>query len=177
MELEALARATTLLTSRPVVAHGRTARRVRGSEVAGGRGGGRHRRPGQDRPGPGWSAGFLGGVLDVCGGERRSAAGRPADEVLTRATHRRRCAGSEFRSRSEPSSPAGRPRLRVLGGSCRAAAAGRRRRPGRGRCATSAARSWENHRLVPAGRRRGGHREIVDGRTPVAPAASSRPVS
>ncbi|MBC3192598.1 intein-containing Rv2578c family radical SAM protein [Pseudonocardia sp. C8] len=117
VELEALARAHHLLTSRPVVAHGpdRAPRPAAGgvAAVAG-------ERPSPaawpDRPGPGWSAGFLGGVLDVCG-EVSAGVLRvvPADEVLTRATvEALRRLG--FRVASEPSGRPGGRALRVLGG-------------------------------------------------------------
>ncbi|WP_218162810.1 intein-containing Rv2578c family radical SAM protein [Pseudonocardia ammonioxydans] len=69
-----------------------------------------------ERPGAGWSAGFLGGVLDACG-EVSAGVLRivPGDEQLTRATVEalRRL---RFRVASEPSARAGVRALRVLGG-------------------------------------------------------------
>ncbi|WP_344029961.1 intein-containing Rv2578c family radical SAM protein [Pseudonocardia kongjuensis] len=69
-----------------------------------------------ERPGPGWSAGFLGGVLDASG---EVSAGvlriTPGDEQLTRATvDALRRLG--FRVASEPSGRPGGRSLRVLGG-------------------------------------------------------------
>ncbi|WP_075296024.1 MULTISPECIES: intein-containing Rv2578c family radical SAM protein [unclassified Pseudonocardia] len=69
-----------------------------------------------EHPGPGWSAGFVGGVLDACG---QVSAGVlrivPGDEQLTRATVGavRRLG---FRVASEPSGRPGARALRVLGG-------------------------------------------------------------
>ncbi|MEV1290602.1 intein-containing Rv2578c family radical SAM protein [Pseudonocardia sp. NPDC049635] len=69
-----------------------------------------------EHPGPGWSAGFLGGVLDASG---EVSAGvlriTPGDERLTRATVQalRRLG---FRVASEPTGRPGGRALRVLGG-------------------------------------------------------------
>ena len=117
VELEALVRAHHLVT----------ARRAAASAPVSGRSGpgatqapapGREPSPTAwpERPGAGWSAGFLGGVLDACG-EVSAGVLRivPGDEQLTRATvdALRRL---RFRVASEPSARAGVRALRVLGG-------------------------------------------------------------
>ncbi|MEJ8277698.1 intein-containing Rv2578c family radical SAM protein [Pseudonocardia spirodelae] len=122
VEMEALARAHHLLTvARPVGAGARPA--VTGVPGAAGVPGpagvpGAAASPAAwpERPGPGWSAGFVGGIVDACG-EVGAGVLRivPGCEELARA-----CVAAlrrlGFRVASEPSARPGVRALRVLGG-------------------------------------------------------------
>lgn len=105
VELEALARAHHLLTARPVpVAAGMLAAPAPSPTAW------------PHRPARGWSAGFVGGIVDACG-EVSAGVLRivPGEETLARA-----CVDAlrrlGFRAASEPSARPGVRALRVLGG-------------------------------------------------------------